>query len=649
VLDRELRYVRINEYLAHMNGIPVADHLGRRVRDLVPDIADRVEPILRHVLESGEPVRQLEVAVPGLPGTGRGAGEAFRLQCLPLRDAEQAIIGINVVVEDISEQRRTAERLQTAEQRLWLLTEHSPMAVIEWDGEYCVTRWGGAAESIFGWKAEEVMGVQIDRLNIIVEEDWPLVQGTMERLSAADSPHVVSSNRNYTKDRRVIVCEWYNSVLKGPDGRLRSVLSLVLDVTEQRRSEAEQRLLASASEILAGGQDRAGAIDRLVRLPIPAFADWCGLETASQGGRIVARNFAHRDPELEARYAPLHRQLSFDWQSRAANIEALRTGRPVLRTQPWDMSDYAGDDLILALARSLAPTSSLSMPLRVDDRTLGVWTWGRSRPEPFTPREVALAEELGRRAATMILNADLFDAIEKTNRSKDQFIATLGHELRQPLGALTMAVSLLRETATSDNSLRVWNVANRQLHHVSRLVDDLLDLTRIDRGKIVLQRRALDLRTNVNEAVESCAHLFREHRQQVEVGMPTESVPVVGDAARLRQVVTNLLTNACKFSPHGSTIVVTVEMDEEYGRIAVKDSGRGIARPALDSIFEPFAQTGEAMGGGLGIGLAVVRQLVELHQGTVTASSEGEGCGSEFVVLLPLAASEGPAPQGLKS
>lgn len=638
VLDRELRYVRVNDRLAEMNRLPVSAHLGSRVQDVVPQVADLVVPILQRVLYTGDPVRNLEVTTPDPP---RGSGQSFRLQCLPLRNVEQAVVGLNVVIEDITEQRLTAERLSTAERRLWLQTEHSPMAVIEWDANYHVTRWGGAAEAMFGWKAEEVLGQPIDRLNIVVEEDWPIVQQAMERMTAADRPYVVSSNRNYTRDRRVITCDWYNSVLTDPDGRLASVLSLVLDVTEQRRAEIEQRLLTGASEVLAEAHDTDRAIARLVRLPIPVFADWCGLETVTPGGRIEPRSFAHLAPEIEADLAPVHRQLLYEWDSRATNIEALKSGKSILRSPVSGLDERSNDARFLELAQALAATSLLAVPLRVEERTLGVWTWGRSRPEPFTPHDLALAEELGRRAATVILNAELFEAIERANRTKDQFLATLGHELRQPLGALTTALALLGKTAASENSERILRVASRQLDLATRLVDDLLDLSRIERGKVMLHRTPLELRRVVKDAVEATGHLVRERQQQLETAMPDSPVSVLGDAARLQQVVSNLLSNASKFSPERETIHLTVEVQGGAARIAVRDNGRGIARSEIDTIFEPFAQAGPKTGGGLGIGLAVVRQLVELHDGAVQAHSEGEGCGSEFVVLLPLAGQAG--------
>jgi signal transduction histidine kinase len=173
---------------------------------------------------------------------------------------------------------------------------------------------------------------------------------------------------------------------------------------------------------------------------------------------------------------------------------------------------------------------------------------------------------------------------------------------------------------------------------MNRLVDDMLDLSRIERGKLLLDRAPLDLRDVVRDAIEATAHVVGERAQHVHVATPECRLLIRGDAARLQQVVSNLLTNASKFSPDGGRIEVSLQQADECGRLSVRDSGRGVPPSELHTIFEPFAQMHPEGGGGLGIGLAVVQQLVRLHGGTVEAHSEGEGTGCEFIVTIPLAA-----------
>lgn len=475
VLDRDLRYVRVNDHLALMNGVPAADHIGRRVFDLFPELTATLEPVLRRVLESGEYISHQEVIVPAMKG---GRSRAFVVHGTPFRDADGQVCGINLAIEDISARHYAETRLRNLERRLWLQTENSPLAVIEWDREYRVTRWGGAAETMFGWRADEVIGKRIDELDMIVQEDWPIVQETMRRLSSTRGRHVVSSNRNYTRDGRTIVCEWYNSIVRDEHGA--SVLSLVLDVTEQRQMAGERR--------------------------------------------------------------------------------------------------------------------------------------------------------------------QLLEALQRSNRIKDQFLATLAHELRQPLGALTTALGVLRLSRESPASERAWHIAERQLEIFTRLVDDLSDLSRIERGKVRLARDLLELRQIVEGAVDVNEHLVRTRRQQLQVSWPESPAPVIGDAARLQQVFSNILNNASKFTPEGGSIGIAATIDTNQAKVIVRDSGPGIPADQLEAIFEPFAQGIQRPGEGLGIGLAVVRQLVDLHGGTVHARSAGPGQGSEFVVTLPLAPSSDTSP-----
>jgi CheY-like chemotaxis protein/two-component sensor histidine kinase len=236
------------------------------------------------------------------------------------------------------------------------------------------------------------------------------------------------------------------------------------------------------------------------------------------------------------------------------------------------------------------------------------------------------------------------------SRRKDEFLAILGHELRGPLDPIRNAVQFLRLKASDEPDLR-WagEVIDRQVQHITRLVDDLLDLGRIGQGKLELRLEQHTLQDLVNLAVESnrSAIEAREHRLVIEAD--TAPLPVQADPARLNQVVSNLLTNAAKFTPPGGRIAVSVERDGDTAAIRVTDNGMGIPKERLGWIFDLFAQLDsrpDGASGGLGIGLSLVRRLVEMHGGTVEASSAGLGTGAEFRVRLPLSAPGGGASTG---
>jgi len=230
-------------------------------------------------------------------------------------------------------------------------------------------------------------------------------------------------------------------------------------------------------------------------------------------------------------------------------------------------------------------------------------------------------------------------ALREADRRKDEFLATLAHELRNPLAPINNALTLWPRVASDPaemSSLR--DVIGRQVGHMTRLVDDLLDVARVTRGKIHLQQCPLDLSEVIAGAIETNRALIDLRRHTLVVNTPADEIDVFGDAMRLTQVFSNILNNAAKYTPPGGTITVTVRRHADEVVVAVRDTGPGLPESMLGEIFEMFRQvdrTLDSSAGGLGIGLTLVKQLVELHSGSVEARSEGSGLGSEFVVTLP--------------
>ncbi len=248
-------------------------------------------------------------------------------------------------------------------------------------------------------------------------------------------------------------------------------------------------------------------------------------------------------------------------------------------------------------------------------------------------------------AANRALQAEVTERVrierrlKRADRHKDEFIAMLAHELRNPLAPIRNAIEIMRSKPQPDPQL-AWTreVIERQLGSLTRLVDDLLDVSRITRGKINLSREPLELGTIIGRAVETAQPLLSEKRQQFDLDVPDDSVTVVGDLTRLTQIVGNILANAAKFTDCEGRIVLSARVAGPLVEIRVRDTGIGIPADQLPRIFELFTQVerdNDCAPGGLGIGLALVRKLVELHGGAVTAHSDGPGLGSEFVVRLP--------------
>ena len=242
------------------------------------------------------------------------------------------------------------------------------------------------------------------------------------------------------------------------------------------------------------------------------------------------------------------------------------------------------------------------------------------------------------------------DRAEQESQAKDEFMAMLAHELRNPLSAISAAVQVLEASDGSDApALRARSIIGRQVHHLARLVDDLLDVGRVVTGKIALERRPIDFADLVHRAVAVCGE--RQNDQRVEIS--TQPVWIEGDLVRMEQIVNNIVGNAVKYTPAGGLIRVRVTLDGGDALLRVDDNGYGIAPELLPRVFDLFVQgerTLDRAQGGLGIGLTLVRRLVELHGGTVSAFSEGPGRGSAFTVRLPkMATPQNSQPSLLQS
>jgi PAS domain S-box-containing protein len=279
-----------------------------------------------------------------------------------------------------------------------------------------------------------------------------------------------------------------------------------------------------------------------------------------------------------------------------------------------------------------------TFPLRGSD---GAYRWFLSRAVPIRDEQVQIRVWFG-------TNTDITEqrraeeALREADRLKNDFLAFVAHELRAPLTAILTAAKLVELKAPRDPALqKACGVIGRQGTQLSRLVEDLLDVRRISAGKVRLSKRPVELSTIVKQAIEACAPLIKERRHRLEVSLPGAPVLLNVDDARIVQVIANLLNNAAKYMPEGGRIQLTVSEEEGAAVIRVRDEGVGIAPAMLGRIFKPFVQIDSANGraqGGLGIGLAVVKSLVEMHSGRVEAQSDGPGRGAEFTVRLPLAA-----------
>jgi signal transduction histidine kinase len=360
----------------------------------------------------------------------------------------------------------------------------------------------------------------------------------------------------------------------------------------EQRGRERLAFLAEASELLASSLDYEATLGHVLQLALPVLGDFGHLDVIEANGSVRRlMSPADADPE------------------------------------------------------KLTHQTSIVAKLAARGQQLGTLTlYFGSSGRRHDASDLKLAEELARRAAAAIENArllgELREAIarrEQADRRKDEFLAMLGHELRNPLAPIMTAVELMKLRG-GFRAERERQVIERQSRHLLRLVDDLLDVSRITRGKVQLRREPVEMSLVVAKGIEIASPLLEQRRHQLSVAVPAEGLVAHVDVDRMAQVLANLLTNAAKYTPSGGQVRVTAAQEGESIVVRIRDNGMGIAKEMLGRMFDLFVQgqrTIDRSEGGLGIGLMLVRSLTEMHGGTVSAHSEGHGHGSEFVVRLP--------------
>jgi len=326
----------------------------------------------------------------------------------------------------------------------------------------------------------------------------------------------------------------------------------------------------------------------------------------------------------------------------------MQTGRPLL-TSRYQTHPRVPDSL-RAIAEQRGTVALMVVPILIADEVAGLLYISNRSARAFGDEDEAVTIRLAEQAAIAIQNARLFARegaaraeAEAANRGKDEFLAMLSHELRNPLGAIASAIQVLDRVDDAAVGARARVVIARQIQHLSRLVEDLLDVSRATTGKITVRREVVDLGAIAERTVAEVA--ARHPRRAGEIALTARPVRVLGDAVRLEQVITNLVENALKYTPPGGRVSVAVDEVDGAATLVVEDNGAGIATDLLPRVFDLFVQGDHSLDraeGGLGIGLTLVRRLVELHGGSVTAASAGVGRGSRFTVRLPLTAAAAP-------
>jgi len=507
-----------------------------------------------------------------------------------------------------------------------------------------------AAEKIFGYAVDELLG---QSLTLLMPDYLRHVHSAgLGRYIADGVKHIAWSGVELPglhRTGREIPLEISFGEFTHEGGKF--FTGIARDITKRKRAEEAQQFMIDASELLAASLDHQTNLRRLAQLCVPYLADWCGVALSEADGTFSFTANVHADP-APAGWAARLVELGGTKSQPPVAAAAMHTGKSQFHPDVTDelLKALTPDPAHLSVMREMNLRSLMAVPLIARGRTLGALSFGVGQSNRrYTEIDLRQAEDLGRRVALALDHSRMYQEAQEANRLKDEFLATLSHELRTPLTSILGWAGLLRSARHLDpaQAARALEVIERNARAQKQLIDDLLDASRVITGHLRIDARPIALGPIVETAVEAALPLARAKNVDLASVLDPKVGLMNGDAGRLQQIVGNLLSNAIKFTPGGGQIEVRLEREgtSQWAQLSVADTGDGISAEFLPFVFERFRQadgTPTRAHGGLGLGLAIVRHLVELHGGAVAAESAGQGLGAKFVVTLPLLLATGP-------
>ena len=718
--DRDCRYTTWNRAMERISGVKREDVLGKRALEIFPCLQETGdEKYYFEALAGRSVVAETRPYTIGKTGK-RGYYDGYYS---PRHDERGEVIGGVAIIRDVTDRQLTEATALEDHKRLAFHVENTPLAVIEWNHEFKVLRWSPAAQRLFGWKSEEVLGKHFGEWKFVVPEDLDVVNQVGQRQNEGYERHGISRNRNYTKLGNILHCEWYNSALYSDTGKLVSVLSLVLDVTVAKRieealrkSEAQYRLLFESNPqpmwvydletlrflavndaaIRHYGYSRIQFLEMTLKDIRPAEdVDLLSAYLASDSPeRHHAGEWRHRKKDgslinveitsnrLTFAGRPAEFVLIHDVTERRKAEIALRSSEDryrdlvdnshelicthdlegkVLSVNPWAarVLGYPREKLIgMNIRDGLVPEYRAQfdqylntmktngsargvMKVRTASGETRLWEYYNTlRTDGVeTPIVRGMAHDVTERREALKREKEARLEAEAANRVKDEFLSTLSHELRTPLTAIVGWSDLLLHDEVAPHKQReAIATIVRNANSQGQLINDLLEVSRIITGKLRLEFASCELEPVIQTAVEAVRPTAEAKGVKLQLLLEPDTGPVSGDRERLQQIVWNLLSNGVKFTRQGGLVQVKLQRANGQVEVVVSDSGVGIDREFLPHVFERFRQADGSTTrtyGGLGLGLAIVRHLVELHGGSVAADSAGSNKGATFTVRFP--------------
>jgi PAS domain S-box-containing protein len=401
--------------------------------------------------------------------------------------------------------------------------------------------------------------------------------------------------------------------------------------------------LAEAGTALSASLDYEATLTAVARLAVPTIADWCAVDVVGEDRKLHRLAVAHVDPKKVELARRLEEQYPSDPDTPGGVNEVIRTGKPAMmsRIPQALLAAAARDEEHRRIIDELKLTSYMCVPLTAHGHTLGAITFVSAESgREYDDADLRFARELATRASLAVENARSYARANEASRLKDEFLATLSHELRTPLNAVLGYARMLRLGSTPPEKTKAaLEVVERNATALKQIIEDVLDISRIVAGRLRLNVEQVDLPSIVHESCATVMPAADAKGVQLQVIVDPLTIEVSGDADRLQQIVWNLLSNAIKFTPRGGRVQLRLSRVNSHVELTVSDTGQGITPDFLPFVFERFRQADATFSreqGGLGLGLAIAKQLTELHGGTLSAMSGGTGQGATFTLKLPL-------------
>jgi PAS domain S-box-containing protein/excisionase family DNA binding protein len=627
-----------NKGAEELFGYKEKEAIGKHISLIIPTELIKEEDVIIGKIKQGIRVEHFETT----RQRKDGSKVTVSISVSPVKTNQGKIIGASKIARDMTERKKYEEQLQY----LATLTQNIRDAVISTDADYQITSWNKGAEEIYGWKEEEVIGKTASDV-------------LKTKYSTSDSIESLTKNGYWSgevvqkrKDNTDIFILASVAILKDSHGNVIGGVGVNRDISERKQVERNMQFLSEASKIITISLDYKTTLQSVAKIAISYMGDWCGVDMLDAHGELQPLAIAHRDPKKLAWAKEYRKQNPPKMTGTSGVPSVIKTGKSLLYPMITDemLVASAQNKKHLEIARSLNITSLMIVPILIKNKAIGAISFvtadGRRQ---YTQVDLAVAEELAARASLAIENAQLYQRAQreieqrrKLEKQKDEFIGVASHELKTPVTSIKSFAQVLRLRFAKEGNQSAAELLGKldvQVDKLTNLIGDLLDVTKIEAGRMQFVQEYFSFDELVNELGEELQRTTEKHLLMKE---GTTGKIIFGDRERVGQVITNLISNAIKYSPKADKIVIKSSIDKGMVKLCVQDFGIGVEKDKQKKVFERFFRAsgpGQETFPGLGLGLYVSSEIIKRLNGRIWVESN-EKNGSTFCFVLPVESSK---------